>query len=112
MAFDFMEFIRPNSMKIALALTLLMLSTVLSVNRFGGTNGTLSYSYEQLGFPLSNFVMFNNNSDLILAKDANNLYLNAAMGLAGNIVFWYIVSCFAIFGFGRFTGKGKLGEVQ
>jgi hypothetical protein len=112
MAFDFTEFIRPNSMKIALALTLLILSTVLSVNRFGGTNGTLSYSYEQLGFPASNFVIFNNNSDLILAKDANNLFLNAAMGLIANLVFWYLVSCLAIFALGRFTGKGKLGEVQ
>ncbi len=113
MDLDLMDFFMPRADKIALLITTMILSTVLFVTPeciVNNEDSSLNYCYNKLGFPFGNYALYN-KSDLILGNDLNNLNKGFLFGFAGNITFWYLVSCLSVYGYGIFTGKRKYGEV-
>lgn len=111
MDFNLLEFLSPNAIKVAITITLLILSSVLYAPTIQAGEGITSYSYERLGVPFALFALYS-NADLIKGNELNDLNKMFAFGIVGNLVFWYLVSCLGMYAFGRLTGKGKLGEVQ
>ncbi len=108
--FDLAEFLRPRPEKIAAMVTLLIITTPLFINTVCAGTENISHCVDQAGFPMPLYGMFK-ESDLLVGKDANNYFKLFVIGFLADLVFWYVVSCLLIFAYGRFTGKGKLGEI-
>ncbi|HLC47923.1 MAG TPA: hypothetical protein VJI13_02515 [Candidatus Norongarragalinales archaeon] len=109
--FDAVEFVMPRPGKLAVMVSLLLISTVLSVQQQCGGVGNATYCVDKLGFPASVYGLYK-EGDLVLGKDLNDLNKGFLFGIAANIIFYYILACLFLYAYGRFTGKGKLGEIQ
>jgi hypothetical protein len=109
--FNLVEFIMPKADKIAVLITLLIISTPLFLTTFHGGSGATSYSFTQLGFPMAAYALFE-ESGLITGAELNNLNKLLVIGFVVDLIFWYVIACLVLYAYGLFTGKGKLGEVQ
>ncbi|MFH1750048.1 MAG: hypothetical protein ABH863_00035 [Candidatus Micrarchaeota archaeon] len=108
--FDAAEFLMPRAGKIAILVSLLLVSTVLIEQRQCAGSETVGFCVNKLGFPASAYGLYG-ESDLVQGSELNNFNKMFLFGAAINIIFWYFAACIAVYAYSRFTGKGKLGEV-
>ncbi|MFH0972113.1 MAG: hypothetical protein V1835_06125 [Candidatus Micrarchaeota archaeon] len=111
--FDLAEFVRPNAFKIAVVVTFMIVLAPLPffVNRITLGDGAAKIYYDQLGAPFGAYALYEEGG-LITGANLNNLNKILVFGLIADLVFWYVVACVIIYAYGKFTGKGRLGEVS
>ncbi|MEK6953607.1 MAG: hypothetical protein AABX01_01255, partial [Candidatus Micrarchaeota archaeon] len=105
--FDVAEFFMPRAVKIAIMVSLLILTTVLVEKESAGGTETIGYSVNKLGFPAQVYGLYNEGG-IVIGKDLNELNKGFLYGSAINIAFWYLFACLVFFAYGRLTGRGKL----
>lgn len=109
--FDAATFLAPSALKVALMITLLLISSFLYAPEKCAGKDSTSFCFKRLGFPMGIYALYN-ESDTPVGKDLNNLNKGFLLGAAVDVVFWYVIACILEYAYVRYGGNGKIKEAE